>query len=68
MDSILEMLGRWLIALLLVVILLPVIWLVTSPFILIGAGLMPGEYGQNVSKAYHAVSDIWLDWGLFLLP
>jgi len=68
MDSILEFIGRLLLALLLLFVLLPVIWFVCSPFILTGALLVPGPYGQNVSRGFRSVSKAWIDWGILILP
>ena len=68
MDSLILCLGRLLLSLLLVVFLLPVVWLICSPFILIVAACMSGPYDRNVKKGYQAVSEFWEECGVFLVP
>lgn len=68
MNSILEFIGRFVLAIFLLIVLLPIIWIVCSPFVLTGALLVPGPYGQNVNRGFRAVSKVWLNWGILVLP
>jgi hypothetical protein len=68
MDTILEFIGRLILALILLIVLLPIIWIISSPFILIGAAIMPGPYYRNLNHGFRSVSQIWIDWGILLFP
>ena len=47
-------------------VLLPVVWLITAPFILIGAFFVKGSYSENVLSAMTTVTEKWVQWGVSL--
>ena len=68
LNDVLLFVGRLILALILLFVLLPVAWILSTPFILIGAAFANGTYGLNVRQNFKAVSKIWLNWGDLLFP
>ena len=68
MDSVLEFIGKLILAIVLLFVLLPIIWVVTSPFIFLASAFVSGPYRDNVNRGFQAVSKVWLGWGILLLP
>jgi hypothetical protein len=50
------------------IILFPLVWVVATPFILIGAIFNRLPYPRAVSSLYSKVTKIWSDWGLAIVP
>ena len=67
-EAVLEFVGRLILAVVLLFVFLPVVLIATSPFILVGSCFMKGAYGSNVRKGFQAVSQTWLDWGIYIFP
>jgi len=40
-------------------VLLPVMWLLATPFILVAAVFMANDYKTNVKKAYGKITKMW---------
>jgi len=68
LADVLLFVGRLILALILLFVLLPVAWILSAPFILIGAAFARGTYGANVRQSFKAVSKVWLNWGDLLFP
>lgn len=66
--AVLEFLGRLVISLIVVFLLLPVVWLLASPFIIIAAAVLPGTYRSNLRCGFWNVSKAWLEWAVLLPP
>ena len=47
-------------------VLVPVVWLITAPFILIGTFFVKGSYSENVRSAMATVTEKWVQWGFSL--
>lgn len=50
------------------IILFPIVWIIASPFILIGAVFHRLPFLHAVSLMYSKVTKIWADWGLIVSP
>ena len=49
-------------------ILFPVVWLVSTPFILILAVFSRKQYKHAVFDMFDSVHGFWIDWGLLIVP
>ncbi len=67
MSHIFQFILRMFLGILFFLILFPVLLVFSTPAILIGAILVPGEYKSNVLKLYKAILAPCLEWVLFLL-
>jgi predicted ferric reductase len=68
MSAILELFAELVLGLLWWLILFPVVWLICAPFILVGAAFRQGPYIWAVSDGFRAVTRIWAEYGIFILP
>ena len=66
-SSILEFVSRMILGILFFLILFPVLFVFSTPAILIGAIFVPGEYKSNVLKLYKAILEPCIEWVLFLM-
>jgi hypothetical protein len=64
-EAVLEFLAEWLIALFWWIILFPVVWLVSLPFILVIALFRRGRYDIVVTNMLSSVDCFWREWGLY---
>ena len=68
MDEVLSQIFRLILAIIAVLVLMPLLWIISTPFILIGSLLVRGHFTQNVARGYKAVTRIWFDWGILAVP
>jgi len=50
-----------------VLLLIPLIWILATPFILIGAAFAKEHYIPTVTEAYRKTAEIWSNWGIILI-
>lgn len=67
-EVVLEFMAEWLVSLLWWIILLPVVWLVSLPFILLIALFRRERYDIAVINMLTSVDCFWRDWGLYFTP
>ncbi len=67
-SDIIEIIVKLLLALIVFVALFPVIWFLSTPFILVGALFVSGDYRSNIKKGYKAVSQTCMDWAACFIP
>ena len=67
-EGILGFIVECLISILWWLILFPVVWLVSLPFILVIALFRRQPYGYAVSCMLTSVHLLWREWGLFFTP
>jgi hypothetical protein len=67
-EAVLEILAEWLIALFWWIILFPVVWLVSLPFILVIALFRRERYDIAVTNMLSSVDYFWREWGLCFTP
>jgi hypothetical protein len=67
-EGIFGFLVDWFIAIFWWLLLFPVIWLSTLPFILVIALFRPGKYSLVVSGMLYSVHSFWRDWGILFTP
>jgi|WetSurSiteA1Bulk_404760.scaffolds.fasta_scaffold83275_2 hypothetical protein len=67
-EAVLEFVGRFILAVVLLFVFLPVVLVATGPFILVGSAFVRGAYMNNVKGGFKAVSQRWLDWGVYVFP
>lgn len=58
-----DLLCKLLRAALVLFVILPFVWIISAPFILIASMFVPGSYRDTVSRAYWLVSKRLLIWG-----
>jgi hypothetical protein len=63
MHTVLAILGPLLISFIWWVLVFPILWIFTTPIILIVAAFRHGPYGARVSELYRAVTEFWKDHG-----
>lgn len=68
MSSLVEVIFHVLFSFFWWLVLLPILWLVASPFILILAIFSKYPYWQSVGGMYSGVTDTWKEWGALILP
>jgi hypothetical protein len=68
MEAVLEFILECLISLFWWILLFPVVWLVSLPFILIIALFQRERYGVAVTNMLTSVHCFWFDWGIFFTP
>jgi hypothetical protein len=50
------------------IVLLPVIWLLATPLILVGSLFSGQSYGNAVMDKYRKVTRFWSEWGIYFSP
>jgi hypothetical protein len=50
------------------IILLPVLWVLSSPVVVILAIFSAAPYWTSVRELYGTLTNLWNDWGLLFLP
>jgi heme/copper-type cytochrome/quinol oxidase subunit 2 len=50
------------------VVFFPIVWLVSTPVILVVAAFRRKPYRAAVSEMYGAVRHFWKEWGVLLVP
>ena len=68
MYAIVEIIFYFLLGLIWWIVLLPLIWLVSAPFILIFAIFQKKRYQHAVANMFGSITDFWKEWGFLLVP
>jgi len=50
------------------IVLFPVVWIIVTPIILVGAFFHSLPYPKAVPSMYGKVTKLWADWGLIISP
>jgi hypothetical protein len=67
-EAVLGFVLEFLIALLWWIILFPVVWLVSLPFVLVIALLRSEQYHLAVIDMFTSVHCFWKEWGIMIVP
>lgn len=67
-ESVVEFLVECIVAAVWWVALFPVVFLLTTLPIFVGAMFKRGSYFRNVGRDYRAVIEFWKEWGMILVP
>ncbi len=67
MEDILILILRAIVTIIVAILLIPVIWIIATPFILVGSAFFKKPYFKTVGEAYRKTTYIWSDWGFLLL-
>ena len=67
MDDVIQFTFRVLASIVIVVLLIPVIWILAIPFILVGTAFVGQPYFRTVGRAYRKTASVWSDWGILVI-
>ena len=67
MGDVIQFIFRVLASIVTVVLLIPGIWILATPFILVGAALVGQPYFWTVGRVYRKTGSVWSDWGILMI-
>src|SRR6266481_1326094 len=68
LQLIFECFGRLVLGFIWWIILLPIVWVLSSPVVVILAIFSAAPYWSSVRELFSTVTKLWNDWGLRFLP
>jgi len=68
MHAVVEFIAEFALSIIWWIILFPVVWLVSTPIILLAALFRRKPYRAAVAEMYGTVTDCWKEWGILFVP